>query len=124
MAHIYSILDQNCQVHLHGSLRKGQLNFDSVESMMNDLTVLFNDPNRVRDAKARLHSNFQRNKPFSTWISEIWRDAAIAGYQNSERLRDIVFPNLNLELEQALIHEREIYTLDFNSILQHSQTST
>lgn len=121
MAHIYSMLDQNCQAHLHGSIRKGELIFDSVESMMNELTVLFDDPNRVRDAKARLHSNFQRNKPFSTWIAEIRRDAAIAGYENSERLRDIVLLNLNLELEQALIHERDIYTLDFNSAVARLQ---
>lgn len=115
LAPIYSMLDQECQAHLHGSIRKGERNFHSVKSMMNDPTVLFDDPNRVTNAKARLHSNFQRNKPFSTWIAEIRRDAAIAGYENSERLRDIVFLNLNLELEQALIHERDIYTLDFNS---------
>ena len=89
--------------------------------MMNQLTILFDDPNRVRDAIARLHSNQQKNKAFSSWIGEIRRDAAIAGYENSDKLRDIVFLNLSLELEKALIHERDIYTLDFNSAVARIQ---
>lgn len=121
MAFVYSMLDQDCQSHLHGSIKDGVLNFESLESMINQLTILFDDPNRVRDAIARLHSNQQRNKPFSSWIAEIRRDAAIAGYENSDKLRDIVFLNLSLELEQALIHERDIYTLDFNSAVARIQ---
>lgn len=66
IAFVYSMLDTDCQSHLHRSIKNGVLNFDSVEIMMNELTVLFDDPNRVRDAIARLHSNFQRNKSFSS----------------------------------------------------------
>lgn len=109
MAFVYSMLDTDCQAHLHGSIKNGILNFDSLESMMNELTVSFDDPNRIRDAIARLHSNFLQNKSFSSLMAEIRRDAAIAGYENSRELRNIVFLYINLELQQALIFERDIY---------------
>lgn len=121
MAFVYSMLDTNCQAHLHGSIKDGILKFESLESMMNELTVLFDDPNRIRDAIARLHSNFQKNKSFSSWIAEIRRDAAIAGYENSRELRNIVFLNINLELQQALIFERDIYSLEFNEAVSRLQ---
>lgn len=114
MAFVYSMLDQNCQSHLHGFIKDGVIHFESFDKMMNELTILFDDPNRVRDATARLYANSQRNKPFSSWIAEIRRDAAIAGYESSRELRNIVFLNLNLELQQALIYERDIYSLEFN----------
>ena len=78
MAYVYSMMDQDSQSHLHGSIREGVINFESLESMMNQLTILFDNPNRVRDGLARLHSNQQKNKAFSSWIAEIRRDAAIA----------------------------------------------
>ncbi|POS82494.1 hypothetical protein EPUL_006621 [Erysiphe pulchra] len=121
MAFVYSMLNTDCQAHLHGSIKNGILNFDSLESMMIELTVLFDDPNRIRDAIARLHSNFQKNKSFSSWIAEIRRDAAIAGYENSRELRNIVFLNINLELQQALIFERDIYSLEFNDAIARLQ---
>lgn len=121
MAFVYSMLDQDCQSHLHGYIKDGVINFGSLDIMMNELTILFDDPNRVRDAIARLHANNQRNKPFSAWIAEIRRDAAIAGYENTRELRNIVFLNLSLELQQALIYERDIYALDFNEAISRLQ---
>ncbi|POS84090.1 hypothetical protein EPUL_002570 [Erysiphe pulchra] len=99
-------------VPLHGFIKDGVINFESLDQMMNELIVLFDDPNR--DAIARLHANSPRNKPFSSWIAEIRRDAAIAGYESSRELRNIVFLNLSLEFQQALIYERDIYSLVFN----------
>ncbi|POS86565.1 hypothetical protein EPUL_002924, partial [Erysiphe pulchra] len=121
MAFVYSMLDQDCQSHLHRFIKGGVIHFESFDKMMNKLTILFDDPNRVRDATARLHANNQRNKPFSSWIAEIRRDASIAGYESSRELRNIVFLNLNLELQQALIYERDIYSLEFNEAVARLQ---
>ncbi|KAI0998628.1 hypothetical protein K3495_g9567, partial [Podosphaera aphanis] len=88
---------------------------------MNQLTILFDDPNRVRDAVARLHRNKQKNKAFSSWIAEIRRDAAIAGYENTQALTDIVFLNINLELQRALINEKDIDMLKFDEAVARLQ---
>lgn len=90
--------------------------------MIEVLDTLFGDSNRVRDAVNRLHANFQKNKPFAHWIVEMRQDAAIAGYEsNSRHLRDLVFFNMSLELKQALVHERDIDLLDFDSAIARLQ---
>ncbi|KAI0996054.1 hypothetical protein K3495_g12127 [Podosphaera aphanis] len=112
MAYVYSLLSIDCKSHLHGFIQNGRLNFPSLASMMDLLSTLFSDPNRVQDAKTRLHGNRQKNRPFSSWIAEIWRDAAICGYDKKpDVLRDIIFLNISMELQKALIHEREIESL-------------
>lgn len=115
------MLDKDCQSHLHGLIKNGVIQFESVHKMMNQLTILFDDPNRVRDTTARLHANSQKNKLFSSWIVKIRRDAVIAGYESSRELRNIVFFNFSLELRPALIYERDIYSLD-NGILQQDSS--
>ena len=122
MNFIYSRMNEDCQAHLHSWISEGELIFPSISAMLHLLEVLFDDPNRVTDAKARLHANKQRNKPFFTWISEIRRDAAISGYDKyPEPLRDIVFLNLSLELKQALIYEKDIEKLDFDNAIARLQ---
>lgn len=79
----YSKMNADCQAHLHSWISEGELRFPSLQAMLNLLDVLFEDPNRVRDAKERLYGNRQRDKPFATWIAEIRRDAAIAGIETS-----------------------------------------
>lgn len=84
--------------------------------------TLFDDPNRVRDAKAPLFANHQRNKPFSSWISEIRRDAAIAGYgKYLNPLRNLIFLNLSFELKQAIFYEKNLDKLDLDSAIACSQ---
>ncbi|POS85664.1 hypothetical protein EPUL_002374 [Erysiphe pulchra] len=107
MTYVYSMLDQDCQSHLHGFIKDGVTHFESLDKMMNELTILFDDPSR--------------NKPFSSWIAEIRRDAAIVEYENSRELRNIIFLNISLELQQALIYERDIYSLDFNEAVARLQ---
>lgn len=115
MVYIYSRLDTQCQAHLHAWVSNGFIKFPSAADMMETLNVIFHDPNLERDASARLHSNPQNSKPFSVWISEIRRDAAIANYApNSIYLRDLVFHNLSLDLKKALVHERGLRKMDFN----------
>lgn len=115
------MLDQDRQSHLHAYIKDGVLNSESLDKTMNELIIFFDDPNRVCDATARLHSNKQRNKQFSSWIAEIRWDAAIAGYENSRELRNIVFLNLSLELQQSLIYERDIYSLGYNEAVARLQ---
>lgn len=115
MVYIYSRLDKQCQAHLHAWVTNGFIRFPSAVDMMDTLHVIFHDPNPERDASARLHNNPQNNKPFSLWISEIRRDAAIANYDpNSIYLRDLLFHNLSLDLKKALVHERGLRKMDFN----------
>lgn len=103
-------------------VRNGVLLFESVEQMILILDTVFGDPNRVRDAVNRLHSNFQRNKPFASWIVEIRKDASIAGYDlDSRSLLDLVFYNMSIELKQALVHERDIDSLRFDQAIARLQ---
>lgn len=118
----YSKLSADCQAHLHSWITEGELTFPSLQSMLNLLEILFDDPNRVRDAKERLYGNKQRDKPFTTWIAEIRRDAAIAGYDKlAGPLRDIIFMNLSLELKQAIINDNDIDNLDLNQAIARLQ---
>lgn len=122
MNYIYSKMSGNCQAHLHSWISEGELLFPSLEAMFQLLGTLFDDPNRVRDAKARLFANHQRNKPFSSWIAEIRRDAAIAGYDKYlDPLRDLIFLNLSLELKQAIVYERDLDKLDLDSAIARLQ---
>lgn len=122
MNFVYSKLNGDCQAHLHSWISEGELLFPSLQAMLQLLATLFDDPNRVRNAKARLYSNHQRNKPFSSWIAEMRRDAAIAGYdKHLGPLRDIIFLNLSLELKQAIVHEKDIDNLDLDSAISRLQ---
>lgn len=122
MIYAYSRMNTDSKTHLDTWVRDGVILFSSFAQMMHQLTVIFGDPNRVRDAVSRLHSNAQRNKPFSTWIAEIRRDAAIAGYEsNSQHLRDLVLSNMSLELKRALIYERDIDYLSFDEAVSRLQ---
>ncbi|KAI0992271.1 hypothetical protein K3495_g15915, partial [Podosphaera aphanis] len=122
MIYAYSRLNSDSKTHLQTWIQDGTFLFPSFTHMMDQLTVIFGDPNRVRDAASRLHSNPQKNKHFSTWIAEIRRDAAIAGYEsNSRYLKDLVLNNMSLELKRALVHEREIDFLGFNETVSRLQ---
>lgn len=122
MAFIFSRLSPSSQAHLQGWVENGIILFPSAELMMKTLGIIFDDPNRKRDSVARLHSNMQRNRPFSSWIAEMRRDAAIAGYNNdSYRLKDLILMNMSLELKQALIYEREIDSLDLDETVSRLQ---
>lgn len=108
--------------HIHSYVRDGILLFTSVTQMILVLDTIFGDPNRVRDAVARLHSNFQRNKPFTNWIVEIRRDASIAEYDpNSRPLLDLVLFNMNIELKKALVYEKEFDQLSFDQAISRLQ---
>ncbi|KAI0995758.1 hypothetical protein K3495_g12422 [Podosphaera aphanis] len=65
--------------------------------------------------------NNQTNKPFSSWIAEIRRDAEIAGYENTQALRDIVFLNISFELQRALINENDVHFLEFDQAIARLQ---
>ncbi|RKF60460.1 hypothetical protein OnM2_050068 [Erysiphe neolycopersici] len=122
MAYIYSRLSNQSQSHLQSWLNDGTLTFTSVDQMFKLLSTLFDDPNRARDAAVRLHSNYQRNRPFISWISEIRRDAAVAGYDpDSLVLRNLIFFNMSNELKRAIIHERNIDLLDINETISRLQ---
>lgn len=122
LAHIYSQMNITSKTHIASWVRNGVLLFESVDQMIQLLDTVFGDPNRVRDAVNRLHSNFQRNKPFATWIVEIRKDAAIAGYElNSRSLLDLVYYNMSIELKQALVHERDIDSLKFDQAIARLQ---
>lgn len=122
MAYIYSRLNSQSQSHLQSWLNNGILTFSSVDHMIGLLGTLFDDPNRARDAAARLHSNYQRNRPFVGWIAEIRRDAAIAGYDSSSlALRNIILFNMSIELKRAIIHERDIEALNIDEIISRLQ---
>ncbi|POS81975.1 hypothetical protein EPUL_006623 [Erysiphe pulchra] len=122
MNFVYSKMSGDCQAHLHSWISEGELLFPSLDAMFDLLGTLFDDPNRVRDAKARLFSNHQRNKPFSSWIAEIRRDAAIAGYdKHLGPLRDLIFLNLSFELKQAVVHEKDIDNLDLDRAIARLQ---
>lgn len=74
------------------------------------------------EMKARLLANQQRNNPFSSWIAEIIRDAAITGYDKYlDSLWDLWFLNLNFELKQAIIYERDLDKLDLDSAIARLQ---
>lgn len=122
LVYIYSRLDTLCQAHIHSWVKNGMLTFESVDSMMEILHTIFHDPNLVRDAVSRLYSNKQKNKPFSVWIAEIRRDAAIAEYDyDSRHLKDLIFHNLSLELQQAIIYEQNIDKLSLNEVVARLQ---
>lgn len=122
MAYIYFRLDAPCQAHLHSWVKNGTILFTSLNQMMELLKTLFDDPNRIRDAICRLYSNHQQNKPFSTWIAEIRRDASMAGYDSQYRtLRDLVLNNMSSELKKAIIHERDIDLLSFDQTVSRLQ---
>lgn len=122
MNYVYSKMSGDCQAHLHSWISEGELLFPSLQSMFHLLGTLFDDPNRISNAKARLFANQQRNKPFSSWIAEIRRDAAIAGYdRHLGPLRDIIFLNLSLELKKAIIHEKDIDNLDLDNAIARLQ---
>lgn len=122
LAHIYSQMNTASKAHIASWVRNGVLLFVSVEQMIQLLDTIFGDPNRVRDAVNRLHSNFQRNKPFATWIVEIRKDASIAGYDlDSRSLLDLVLFNMSIELKQALVHERDIESLKFDQVIARLQ---
>lgn len=122
MAYIYSRLNAQSQSHLQSWLLNGELKFPSVEQMLKLLETLFDDPNRARDAAVRLHSNYQRNQSFVTWIAEIRRDAAIAGYDpESLALRNLILFNMSIELKRAIIYERDIDQLSINETVSRLQ---
>lgn len=123
MVYVYSRLHSDSQAHLHSWIRDGVLLFPSFSEMMETLTKIFDDPNRVRSAKARIYSNKQRNKSFASWIAEIRRDAAIAGYNGYgyNQLKDLILNNMSLELKKSLIHERDIDLLDFDEAVSRLQ---
>lgn len=122
LVYIYSRLDTLCQAHVHSWVKDGTLTFECVDQMMEILHIIFHDPNLVRDAVNRLYSNKQKNKSFSTWIAEIRRDAAIAEYDHDSRhLKDLIFHNMSLELQQALIYERDIDKMGVNEIVARLQ---
>lgn len=118
IAYIYSRRGPSCQAHLHCWLYNGRLNFGSLKQIMDLLDTLFDDSNRFQDAINRLHSNSQRNKPFSSWIAEIHRDTAMAGYDSqSQTLRDLVLSNINSEISQVLTYDREISQMNFDEVV-------
>lgn len=119
MVYVYSRLHSNCQALTHSWIKDGVFQISSCSVMMDTLTKLFDDPSRVRNAKSRIFSNKQRNRDFSSWITEIRRDAALAGYTSHEynQLKDIVLHNMSLELKKAMIHERDIDLLDFDEAI-------
>ena len=122
LAYVYSQMNTTSKIHIQVWVKDGVLLFDSVGQMINTLETIFGDPNRVRDAVNRLHANFQRNKPFSSWIIDIRRDAAIAGYESESRpLRDLIFYNMSIELKKALVHERDIDNLNFDEAIARLQ---
>ena len=122
LAHVYSQMNTASKAHIASWVRNGFLLFESVEQMIALLDTVFGDPNRVRDAVNRLHSNFQRNKSFATWIVEIRKDASIAGYDlDSRSLLDLIFYNMSIELKQALVHERDIDSLKFDQVIARLQ---
>lgn len=122
MIYVYSRMNSESRTHLQNWVQDGSLLFPSLAHMMDQLTNIFGDPHRARDAASRLHSNAQKNKSFGTWIAEIRRDAAIAGYEsNSRYLRDLIFNKLSLELKKAMIHERDIEYLDFDEAASRLQ---
>lgn len=122
LGYIYSQMNLISKTHIQIWVKDGIILFDSVNQMINVLDTIFGDPNRVRDAVNRMHANFQRNQAFSSWIVEIRRDAAIAGYDsNSRPLRDLIFYNMSLELKKALVHERDIDNLNFDEAIARLQ---
>ena len=122
MAYIYSQMRFNCREHLNSWIKDGSVLFASVAQMFEVLDTLFGDPNRVRDATNRLHANFQNNRPFSHWITDIRKDASIAGYDfESRSLRNLIFYNMSLELKKALVHEKDIDMLDLDSAIARLQ---
>ena len=62
-------------------------------------------------------------KSFASWIAEIRRDAAIAGYSGYgyNQLKDLILNNMSLELKKSLIHERDIDLLDFDEAVSRLQ---
>lgn len=122
MAYVYSRLNGQSQTHLQSWLKNGALKFASMADMMKILETLFDDPNRARDAAARLHSNYQRNRPFISWIAEIRRDATMAGYEpESLVLRNIIFFNMSMGLKRAIIHEHDLNSLPINKVIARLQ---
>lgn len=122
MAFIFSRLSPTSQAHLQGWVENGTILFPSAELMMKTLATIFDDPNRKRDSVIRLHSNMQRNRPFSAWVAEMRRDAAIAGYNTDpDRLKELLLINMSLELKQALIYEREIDSLNLDETVSRLQ---
>ncbi|KAI0995915.1 hypothetical protein K3495_g12267 [Podosphaera aphanis] len=122
MALIYSLLNPESRTHIRPWLSEGVLTYPSLADMWTHLTTLFDDPNASRDAAARLHSNYQKKRPFSSWIADIRRDALLAGYDtNSLQLRNLVLLNMSVELKRALIHERDIDSLNFDQAVSRLQ---
>lgn len=122
MIYVYSRMNSESQTHLQNWVQDGSLLFPTLAHMMDQLTIIFGDPHRVRDAASRLHLNAQKNKSFGTWIAEIRRDAAIAGYEsNSRYLRDLVLNKLSSELKKALVYERDIEHLGFDEVASRLQ---
>ena len=91
--------------------------------MMKTFTKIFDDPNRIRNARSRLYLNKQHNKTLVSWIIEIRRDAAVAGYTSYRynQLKDVVLHNMNLELKKALVYERKIESLEFDEAVSRIQ---
>ena len=122
LAHIFSQMGTASKTHLNSWIKDGEILFSSVQQMFSVVDTLFGDPNRVRDAVNRLHSNYQRKKPFAEWIVEIRRDASIAGYMSdSKPLCDLIFYNMSIELKKALVHERDIDELDLDKAIARLQ---
>lgn len=80
MNFVNSKLNEDCQFHMHSCISERELKFPSFRFMMKLLGTPFDDPYHIRDATTKLYANSQRDKPSSTWIAEIRRDAATAGY--------------------------------------------
>ncbi|KAI1003863.1 hypothetical protein K3495_g4345 [Podosphaera aphanis] len=90
--------------------------------MWTQLSTIFSDLNAKRDAANRLHSNFQLNRPFLSWIAEIRCDATIVGYNtDSIQIPDLVFFNMSVDSKKALVHERDIDDPNFDEAVSRLQ---
>ncbi|KAI0999937.1 hypothetical protein K3495_g8263 [Podosphaera aphanis] len=57
----------------------------------------------------------------SSWIADIRRHALLTGYDINYLLRNLVFLNMSVELKRALIHERDIDSLNFDQAISRLQ---
>lgn len=63
MVYVHPRLNGKSQNHLQSWLKDGALTFASMADMLKILEILFDKLNRARDPAARLHFNYQRNRP-------------------------------------------------------------
>lgn len=94
------------------------VNFESVEALLNVLTLAFDDPDRAATASQKLRTIRQKNRDFSEYYAEFQRYAADVNWDDAALL-ELLKGGLSQEIQTALVYAPG--PTDFLAFVSHVQ---